>query len=104
MKDTQTKVFTPEIHIVKQYRESTGYYALARLERQIVQDLLEETAQYSLAETEDKIKYGDEAHKQGNLIHALQEYGTARKIARALPRSYRKTPLGHPEGAFWDSI
>lgn len=94
----------PEVHIVKQHRESTGYYTLARLEREIVQKLLEEAAQHSLREVKDRIKHGDDAHEQGNLIHALQEYEPALKIARALPRSYKKTPKDHPGGAFWDSI
>ena len=94
----------PEIHIVKQHSAATGHYALARLERQIVQDLLDEAAQLSLREVKDRIKHGDEAHERGNLIRALQEYGPALEMARALPGTYRKTPPDSTEGAFYDSI
>ena len=92
------------LQIVERYPGETEYYALARLERKVVIELLKAAGEDYLEDVKDRIKHGDTTLDEGNIIDADQEYKEALKIADILPRSYRRTPEDYSDGTTWKVV
>ena len=99
---TQEKL--PNLQIVERHVNQPKYYALARLEKKVVRDLLKEAGEDCLRDVKDRIKHGNTALNNGNIVRAAKEYEKAEGIADTLPRSYRETPEGHPDGTTWEVV
>ncbi|MCZ6680178.1 MAG: hypothetical protein O7E52_23350 [Candidatus Poribacteria bacterium] len=82
----------PEVQIAKTYTGAAGHYALARLQREVVANLLEEAAQESQRDVLNRVQHGDRALETGEVIVALREYDQASRQARTLPSRYNRAP------------
>ena len=77
----------PEVNIVKTYTapKTNKFYALARLKRQLVVDLMEAPIRKTQRDVKNHLRRGQETQAQGRLIDALSEFGQGWQKALTLP-------------------
>ncbi len=80
----------PEANIVDTYPDpkTKKYYALARLKRQIVVDLMEAPIRETQRDVQNHLRRGNEHQAQGRLIDALTEFGQGWQKALTLPLKF----------------
>jgi Flp pilus assembly protein TadD/TolB-like protein len=80
----------PESNIVDTYinPKTKGCYALARLQRKIVVDLMESPIRETQRDVINHLRRGSEHQAQGRLIDALKEFGQGWQKALTLPRKF----------------
>jgi len=77
-----------DANIVATYTNRDGHYALARIRRAVVQNLLLESVRADKEDVLDRIRKGKSAAEAGKLMDALREYSAAYQTGRRLPRKY----------------
>jgi len=78
----------PDINIIATYTNKDGNYALARIRRAVLQNLLLESVRAEREDALDRIRKGEAAAEMGKLMDALREYSSAYQTAKGLPRKY----------------
>ena len=83
----------PDVEL-EQYQGKKGNYALARIRRSVIQQLLSEAAEQAQLEVKGYQENGDNALRAGNIITALRHYHQALDVARTLPLDYNRLGQG----------
>lgn len=85
-----TRQNLPEVNIVETYSDpkTKECYALARLKRQLVVDLMEEPIREIQRDVINHLRRGSERQAQGRLLDALTEFGQGWQKALTLPRKF----------------
>jgi len=78
----------PEPVIIDHCRSKEGYWALARVSREKVEEMVDKSAQEKLADVRNRSAYADECIRNGKVINAIKEYHLAYKDAEILPGKF----------------